>query len=77
MPRPKPAEELRGREIRMSDSQMAKFKSLGGAKWLRDFLDGKTKMKEKPCQPVVTTIARTTAVTRDGIVLPVWRHIMR
>ncbi len=41
MPRPKPPEELRCRHIRMSDSEYAKFKELGGAAWLRRFLGGK------------------------------------
>lgn len=41
MPRPAPPEELKPRYIRMSDSEYAKLKQLGGAEWLRRFLGGK------------------------------------
>lgn len=41
MPRPKPPEPLKPREIRLSDQQFAKLKELGGAAWLRRFLGGK------------------------------------
>lgn len=44
MPRPKPLEPLKGREIRMSDRQMIIFKQLGGAQWLRELLDKKAPM---------------------------------
>jgi hypothetical protein len=70
MPRPKPPEPLKGREIRLSDTQMAKFKSLGGSKWLRDFLD----QKETPCPTVVTS---TEPAPKPKGVLSVWRHIIR
>ena len=35
MPRPKPAEPLKHRYLRMSDAEWAKFKEMGGADWLR------------------------------------------
>lgn len=35
MPRPKPPEPLKGRQIRMADSEWAKFQEMGGADWLR------------------------------------------
>lgn len=38
MPRPKPPEPLKPREVRMSDIEWAKFKQLGGAAWLRRFM---------------------------------------
>lgn len=41
MPRPKPPEPLKPREIRLSDSQFQKLQGLGGAAWLRRFLGGK------------------------------------
>ena len=44
MPRPKPPEPLKPREIRMSDRQMTIFKQLGGTKWLRELLDKKAPM---------------------------------
>ena len=40
MPRPKPPEPLKHRYIRMSDTDWAKFKMLGGADWLRKYLGG-------------------------------------
>jgi hypothetical protein len=49
---------------------MAKLKALGGAKWLRDALDG----KETPC-PIVAT--NTVTASKVGTVLSVWRHIVR
>jgi hypothetical protein len=49
---------------------MAKLKALGGAKWLRDALEG----KETPCEPVVTN---TVTASKAGTVLSVWRHIVR
>lgn len=47
MPRPKPPEPLRPREVRMSDRQMLVFKQLGGAQWLRELLDKKAPMPKK------------------------------
>ena len=47
MPRPKPPEPLRPRVIRMSDRQMLVFKQLGGAQWLREFMDKKAPMPKK------------------------------
>jgi hypothetical protein len=38
MPRPKPLEPLKGRQIRMSDTEWAMFKSMGGAEWLRKMM---------------------------------------
>jgi hypothetical protein len=35
MPRPKPPQELKVRAIRLTDTQMAALKLLGGAPWLR------------------------------------------
>lgn len=36
MPRPKPAEELKGRGIRMSDTEWESFQEWGGAARLRE-----------------------------------------
>lgn len=38
MPRPKPPEILKPRYLRMSDSEWAKFKEMGGADWLRKIM---------------------------------------
>ena len=47
VPRPKPLEELRGRQIKLTDRHMMIFKELGGIKWLREHLDKKAKMPAK------------------------------
>ena len=47
MPRPKPPEPLKFRNIRMSDSEWAKFNELGGAAWLRQYVSNKAKLPEK------------------------------
>lgn len=47
VPRPKPLEPLRGRQIKLSDRHMMIFKELGGIKWLREHLDKKAKMPAK------------------------------
>ena len=44
MPRPKPSEPLKPREVRLSNRQMLIMKQLGGAKWLRELLDKKAPM---------------------------------
>jgi hypothetical protein len=44
MPRPKPPEPLKPREVRMSDRQWLILKQLGGAQWLRELLDKKAPM---------------------------------
>jgi hypothetical protein len=41
MPRPKPPEPLKSRQIRMSNRQFIIFNYLGGAEWLRQLLDKK------------------------------------
>jgi len=41
MPRPKPPEPLRGRQVRMSDRHWIILNQLGGAEWLRKLLDKK------------------------------------
>ena len=41
MPRPKPPQPLKPREIRMSDEQWEKFKAHGGAAWLRKLIGGR------------------------------------
>ena len=38
MPRPKPPEILKPRYLRMSDSEWARFKEMGGADWLRKIM---------------------------------------
>jgi len=38
MPRPKPAQELKPRHIRLSDRQWARLQELGGSEWLRQTL---------------------------------------
>lgn len=52
MPRPKPPEPLKPREVRMSDTEWTKFKELGGAAWLRRFMgarpDGYYEVFKKP-----------------------------
>jgi hypothetical protein len=47
MPRPKPPEPLKGRQIRVSDRQWLIFKQLGGTQWLRELLDKKAPMPKK------------------------------
>ena len=47
MPRPKPPEPLRGRQIRLSDKQFIIFKYLGGAEWLRKTLEKKDPFPKK------------------------------
>ena len=43
MPRPKPPELLKGRNMRMSDTEWLMFKELGGADWLRRHVKKKAK----------------------------------
>ena len=43
MPRPKPPEPLKGRNMRMSDIEWLMFKELGGADWLRKYVKQKAK----------------------------------
>ena len=47
MPRPKLAEPITFRNIRMSDRQWMIFNQLGGAEWLRGFLEKKAPMPKK------------------------------
>ena len=47
MPRPKPPEPITFRNIRMSDKQWIIFNELGGAEWLRGFLEKKALMPKQ------------------------------
>jgi len=47
MPRPKPPEKLLGRQVRMSDRQWIILNQLGGAEWLRGFLEKKAPMPKQ------------------------------
>jgi len=47
MPRPKPPEPLKGRQIRLTDRHMMIFQELGGIDWLRKQLDKNAKMPVK------------------------------
>jgi hypothetical protein len=47
MPRAKPPEPLKRRDIRMNDRQWLILRELGGAKWLRDTLEKKASMPKK------------------------------
>ena len=47
MPRPKPPEPITFRNIRMSDRQWIIFNQLGGAEWLRTFLEKKAPMPKQ------------------------------
>ena len=47
MPRPKPPEPITFRHIRMSDRQWIIFNQLGGAEWLRGFLEKKAPMPKQ------------------------------
>lgn len=47
MPRPKPPEPLNFRNIRMSDRHWMIMQELGGAEWLRNYLDKHAKMPAK------------------------------
>jgi len=47
MPRPKPPEPLTFRNIRMSDRQWIILNQLGGAEWLRGFLEKKAPMPKQ------------------------------
>jgi hypothetical protein len=52
MPRPKPPEPLKGRQIRLTDRHMMIFQELGGIGWLRKQLDKNAKMPAKYYQTV-------------------------
>ena len=47
MPRSKPPEPITFRNIRMSDRQWIIFNQLGGAEWLRTFLEKKAPMPKQ------------------------------
>ena len=47
MPRPKPLEVLKARYVRMSDTEWAKFKEIGGADWLRQYVNSRAKLPAK------------------------------
>ena len=47
MPRPKPPEPLKGRQIRLTDRHIMIFQELGGVAWLRKYLDGKAKFSKE------------------------------
>jgi hypothetical protein len=47
MPRPKLPEPITFRNIRMSDRQWIIFNELGGAEWLRGFLEKKAPMPKQ------------------------------
>ena len=47
MPRSKPLEPITFRNIRMSDRQWIIFNQLGGAEWLRTFLEKKAPMPKQ------------------------------
>lgn len=47
MPRPKPSAPLKARFVRLSDTEWLKFKELGGAEWLRKYVDKKAKYPTK------------------------------
>jgi len=47
MPRSKPPEPITFRNIRMSDRQWIIFNQLGGAEWLRKFLEKKAPMPKQ------------------------------
>lgn len=55
MPRPKPPELLKGRQVRMSDRQWMILNQLGGAEWLRNLLDKKAPMPKKYYEVFKTT----------------------
>jgi hypothetical protein len=52
MPRPKPPEPLKGRQIRLTDRHMAIFKDLGGIDWLRKELDKNARLPAKYYQTI-------------------------
>ena len=54
MPRAKPAEPLKRRDIRMNDRQWLILRELGGAKWLRDTLEKKALMPKKYYERLLT-----------------------
>lgn len=47
MPRPKPLEPIKIRYIKMSDRQWIMFNELGGADWLRKFVEKKAPMPKQ------------------------------
>jgi len=47
MPRPKPPEPLKHRYMRMTDKQWLIFKQLGGAEWLRKYVDKRASLPAK------------------------------
>jgi len=76
MPRPKPPEVLKARHLRMSDTEWAKFKELGGAEWLRKYVNSKAKFPAKYYEvfrrPEEVTKRRATKTIKptgvDGVV---------
>jgi hypothetical protein len=59
MPRPKPPEPLKGRQVRLTDKHWMILQQLGGVAWLREILEKKAPMPAKyyktmqtpECQP--------------------------
>jgi hypothetical protein len=47
VPRPKPPEPIKIRYIKMSDRQWIMFNELGGADWLRKFVEKKAPMPKQ------------------------------
>ena len=47
MPRPKPPEPLKGRQVRLTDTHWMILQRLGGAEWLRALLEKKAPMPAK------------------------------
>jgi len=47
MPRPKPPEPLKGRQVKMSDIEWLMFIELGGADWLRKHVKKKSKFSSE------------------------------
>jgi len=73
MPRPKPPEPLKGRYLRMSDSEWAAFKELGGAEWLRKMMKTKPRnyyeVFQRPEEAAVPRAPKTFEPRRvDGVV---------
>jgi len=66
MPRPKPPEPLKGRNMRMSDIEWLMFKELGGADWLRKYVKQKAKYPKGYYEALVKQSADSGRA--DGVV---------
>lgn len=53
MPRPKPPNPLKGRQVRLSDIEWAMLQHLGGAEWLRNVLNKTSPLPKRFYQSLI------------------------